>query len=170
MSTIDAFVGDFLGQLAAYGVTAQRANVRETPDGGRVLFGGSPLEVFVRPWPHGADADATDGERWPFAFGGPYPAEFAGRVRHRSLRRGHVHADLYEGASEDGSERTLDLHATVESGGAWYGLRAFSNSCDFAKVLGRELPSGFTWEKLYAAFERFAGTPPLERWDVDETV
>lgn len=161
------FLAAFLDQLRGDGISGSRARMREKPDGVWMAYGGSSLEIFARPWPDGPDADATDGALWPFDCG-EVCAGGTQNVRHRAVRRSTVHADHYVWTSEDGGEQTLDLHATVEWEGAWYGLRVFSNSCDFRKDLGRELPDSFSWDRLMAGFTRHAGAPMLGDWDVDE--
>lgn len=175
MADAEQFMRAFFAVLRYSGMSGEKARIRRSARTGDVLaYGSSSLEIVARDWPEGASADATDGERWPLPFGTLWsPIEGReGEVRHRGLRRGHVHADLYEehyfDNFNDGGERTLGLYATVEWEGAWYGLRMFSNSCDFAKALGEELPESLTWDKLLAAFQEFAGTPMLHGWDVDE--
>ena len=54
-------------------------------------------------------------------------------------------------------EQTLDLAATFVWDGDTYRLDLFSNSADFRKVLGRELPSSMMWPSLLDVVREFVG-------------
>lgn len=163
MAATSEFLEAFIDQLQAFGVSRQTAALRAADDGEVRALGASSLEVRARPWPDGADADALSFPGWPAAHEGYLMT--TGTV-HRRIQRGHVHADLHLWTSDSGDERTLDLHATVEHEGSWFALRVFSNSADFAKDLGRDLPEEFSWDKLLVGFQRFAGTPPVDDWEL----
>jgi hypothetical protein len=93
-----------------------------------------------------------------------------GTIEHRSTTGNHLRVDLWQwrASSDPDAEQTLDLAATFVWDGDTYRLDLFSNSADFRKGLGRELPSSMTWPSLLDVVREFVGAPPLDRWTRDD--
>lgn len=148
--------------LVTHGDRRTPEKVRDNHDGKAVLFGSSVLDIRVQA--------ATSGEGSPpRAHARPASLDELsglGTVEHRSTTANHLRVDLWQWRARQvpDPEQTLDLAATFVWEGDTYRLDFFSNSVDFRKGLGRELPSTMTWPSLLDVVCEFVGAPPLDRW------
>lgn len=143
--------------LVKHGDSRTPMRVRDNHDGQAVLFGSSVLDIRIR-------AVARDDLVPPPAHATPSSVEEAaeyGSIEHRSITNEHLRVDLWQwrAGPDPSDEQTLDIIATFVWEGDAYRLELFSNSADFRKGLGRELPSAMTWASLIEVVREFVGAP-----------
>lgn len=75
-------------------------------------------------------------------------------------------ARLYEATAEyeEAALQLLEVIATFVRDGEGYRLELSSNSIDFAKGLGHELPPELRWDSLLELVAEFIGAPSPATW------
>jgi len=144
--------------LVKHGDTRPPAKILDDEKGEAVLFGSSVLDIHVQAAKHDASPPAHAQPGWLID---------APRIEHRWVASERLRVDLWQwrARADANAEQTLDLAATFVWEGDAYRLDLFSNSIDFDKGLGRELPAAMTWPSLLEVVREFVGAPPLDRWN-----
>lgn len=157
-STPESFVNAWVEAIeAACGPASSPVEVRPSGAGVRWI-GSSTLDVAVEP---AAATGVPEAHERPESIS--EMMEY-GAVDHRSWADVGRRIDAWTWTSESGDEQVLELRATFTWGGGWHQLACFSNSYDFAKGLGRELPASLTWERLLATLAGVVDAAPPEDW------
>ena len=149
--------------LVKHGDTRTPAKIQDDEKGEAVLFGSSVLDIHVQAAKHDASPPAHAQPGWLID---------APRIEHRWVASERLRVDLWQwrARADANAEQTLDLAATFVWEGDAYRLDLFSNSIDFDKGLGRELPAAMTWPSLLEVVREFVGAPPLDLWNDFATV
>lgn len=143
--------------LATHGQPREPATVRDSSDGEAILFGSSTLDIRIRA---AASAESPTAHTRPASLD---DASEYGSIEHRFTTSERLRVDLWQWCARPdlSPEQSLDLSATFVWKGDAYRLELFSNSIDFGKGLGRELPSAMTWPSLLDVVREFVGAPPF---------
>ena len=144
--------------LVKHGDSRPPAKILDDEKGEAVLFGSSVLDIHVRAAKHDASPPAHAEPDWLIEVP---------KVEHRGVAGERLRVDLWQwrASAKPDAEQTLDLAATFVWEGDAYRLDLASNSIDFGKGLGRELPASMTWPSLLEVVREFIAAPPLDRWD-----
>ncbi|MEZ4380401.1 MAG: hypothetical protein R3A79_03580 [Nannocystaceae bacterium] len=158
-STPENFVSAWIEAIdAACGAAPSPVAIQPAGAGVRWI-GSSSLDVAVEP--AAGVAGVPEAHERPESVA---ELEEYGVIEHRGWADVGRRIDAWTFTSTRGDEQVLELRATFAWGGAWQHLAVFSNSYDFAKGLGAELPAALTWERLVATLAEVVDAPPPDAW------